>query len=438
MNLTPTTPLLAASAFLAGTSASAQVTATTLVETGDARVIRGQATTVESIDEFNVNPLGGYALLSGDGTQEFILGNIEALPPGVFATEGNLAGFTIDDFALAPDIANDGTVAFRAGTTNGSEVVVFRGGQAVAVRGNAVPASTGISADFNFPNRVQISADGAGTSFTSSLANAGGGAGALFTDDGANAPLRFFDNESGGNQSTSTNEGTLDAAIGNSSYEVSSSGDRYIAEVDLGALATNDNAVVVGEVGGTPAVPVIGGSPIREGSPVTSGSADVWDDFDRFGIADDGTYLFTGDLADGTEYLAVDGSIVLRTGDALGGGVVDGAFGTAEINNNGDYAAITTIADAGETRQTLLVNGESLLTVGDAVATAAGVETLASLETGVDHLGISDAVDGAFNVYFEGTTVEGTNGLFVLLVPEPTTAAVLGLGGLLLGRRRRA
>jgi len=58
----------------------------------------------------------------------------------------------------------------------------------------------------------------------------------------------------------------------------------------------------------------------REGDP--TGDGDNWDNFDRFRILDDGTYVMTGDT-DGDpssdEFIAVDGSIVLREGMTVDG-----------------------------------------------------------------------------------------------------------------------
>ena len=422
---------------LAG-AASAQV-ATSLVEVGDVALVNGGVTTVDRLDGFNVNEVGGYAVLAAsprpDGTDlnEFILGSLGATAPVVLASEGAQAGFTVDDFAGAPDIANDGTLAYRAGTT-GTESIVVRGGQAVAVRGNPVPASSGISGfTYRVPNRVQITADGTSTSFTSSL-DGSGAAGALFTDDGANAPLKFFFSPSGGNQSTVVSGTALQANPGSSSYEVSSDGTRFIAEVDTGGNPADDGAVAVGFVGGAVTVPTVNGSPVREDSPIASGSSELWDDFDRFGVANDGTYLFTGSLAGGDEYLAINGNIALRTGDTVGSGTIDGDFGTAELNNTGDYATIVGVGGG----QSLVVNGQEVLSLGDAASTSVGLEALTGFSTGVDQLGITDAVDGVFSVYFQGSTASVSNALFVVAVPEPATAAVLAAGGLLLARRRRA
>ena len=202
---------------------------------------------------------------AGDATeQEFLLGNVAPLTAVVLATQGARGGFTIDDFVDAPDIANDGTLGFRAGTTSSpGSSAVFRGETAVAVRGQALQPSAGFTGGtYRIPNRVQISADGTGTSFTSSVDGLGS-ANALFTDDGANAPLKFFFSPTTQNQSTVVSGTRIAANIGNSSYEVSSDGTRFTAEIITPGSPFNLAAVAVGEVGGAVTVPTINGSPIR-------------------------------------------------------------------------------------------------------------------------------------------------------------------------------
>ena len=177
MNTPPRTALAAGLVLAATPLASAQV-ATSLVEVGDTVVANG-VTTVGELLEFNVNPLGGYAVLSGndagDATeQEFLLGNVAPLTAVVLATEGARGGFTIDDFVSAPTSPTTApSVSARAppaATGSAVPTAATQPSRFAAIRCRPPPAS---AAAYRVPARVQITADGGEISFTSSIDGAG-------------------------------------------------------------------------------------------------------------------------------------------------------------------------------------------------------------------------------------------------------------------------
>ncbi len=103
--------------------------------------------------------------------------------------------------------------------------------------------------------------------------------------------------------------------------------------IDIGSGIDFDYDVSPGDVNRIQLVDAAGESPLvdnfvlvngeavhREGDP--TGDGDNWDNFDRFRILDDGTYVMTGDTDGDTgsdEFIAVNGSIVLREGMTIGG-----------------------------------------------------------------------------------------------------------------------
>src|SRR5690606_18699139 len=102
-------------------------------------------------------------------------------------------------------------------------------------------------------------------------------------------------------------------------YEFSDDGTHHILGLVLETGSSTDDNVVY----------VDGAIVAREAHPNGSG-IDNWDNFDIHRILDDGTYGFTGDTDGSTatdEFIAINGTIVLREGDVvdgvtLGSGVV--------------------------------------------------------------------------------------------------------------------
>jgi hypothetical protein len=103
--------------------------------------------------------------------------------------------------------------------------------------------------------------------------------------------------------------------------------------IDIGSGIDFDYDVSPGDVNRIQLVDAAGESPAadniviingegvhREGDP--TGDGDNWDNFDRFRILDDGTYVMTGDTdgdSSSDEFIAVDGTIVLREGMTVDG-----------------------------------------------------------------------------------------------------------------------
>ena len=444
--MNPRTPLHAASAFALATApfaapASAQVAAS-LVETGTAVTIDGEARTIDALETFNVNNVGGYALtaesvvaLDDPETPNSEQRSVDYVYGSRLGEDGAVQyqrGPSVESFAIGADVSDTGSFLYR--TNNNGISAIVRDGTALLAENQPVAAPS-INGRYNVPNGPRTTADASSFSFASSLrTTSGAGAGnAVFGSAGAVAIGQFINNSAAGS-STVTSEGALQGTI--TGYAVSDDGVSFLGRGDVSGNPAVDDVVLTGSLTEEFDVLRVNGGAVRQGTAVVGGTAgDVYNTFSAFAVGNDGTRLFTGTLNGGDDaYLNLDGDFVLRTGDGVGGGTLDGAFTTAALNNTGDYATISTI----DGLATLIVNGEAFLELGDQVRTSAGLEELTGLTAGGDTLGLTDGVDGVFDVYFKGSTASVSEALFSVTVPEPGTAALLVAGAAVLGRRRRA
>src|SRR5690606_24320255 len=172
----------------------------------------------------------------------------------------------------------------------------------------------------------------------------------------------------------------------------------------------------------------------REAHPNGSG-IDNWDNFDIHRILDDGTYGFTGDTDGSTatdEFIAINGTIVLREGDVvdgvtLGSGVVafdlnaDGlvVFGWSLTSSSDEGLFVADISDIPGTARLVARTNDLLDTDGDgtpewvltdvnpSASTGQGAGALAPdgtffISLGVEPVGGGTEVDGAFAFDFGG------------------------------------
>ncbi len=113
-------------------------------------------------------------------------------------------------------------------------------------------------------------------------------------------------------------------------YDFSDNAAHHIQPVDMVGSTSTDGFLYVD-----------GALVAREGDPNGSG-IDDWDNFDFVSINNAGAYLFSGDTDGNTgtdEFIAHNGSIVLREGDTVGGVVLDAGFAVRGVGiNNLDQA----------------------------------------------------------------------------------------------------
>ena len=140
-----------------------------------------------------------------------------------------------------------------------------------------------------------------------------------------------------------------------------------------------------------------------EDSPAVDASAnptgDNWDNFDRFTINNAGNYLFTGDTSgasDRDEFIAYNGAIQLRQGDAITGGLLSGFVDAVTINNSNAATFIWDL-DLNDGSEAL----ETLFFAGDA-SDMSGLSVVASVgdELDFDGDGIADQILSNFTAVF--------------------------------------
>jgi hypothetical protein len=319
---------------------------------------------------------------------------------------------------------------------NGNDAVYSNAGKLVA-DGDAAP---NISGQFiTFASRPQMRANGTAL-WVSGLSTTSGGTStgrALYSmSDVSNLAtatplLRTGDEILPGR--------TITAAGVGFDYWISDNGNHHIHGLIVTGATASDNLVWVN-----------GSVVAQEGS--STGQGDNWANFDLMSVNDSGNYLFTGDTAGATatdEFIAYNGAIVLREGTTVDGLQLGSAVNAASINDNGQVAFIwTTASPTGEAlflgdadnlaaAIVLLAVGDVLDVTGDSIGDYTVTDFVAS--NGISP-GLDFAEDGM--VYAEldlvpvggGTEFEAIVGL---AIPEPSSLALAGLGGLALLRRRR-
>ncbi len=185
----------------------------------------------------------------------------------------------------------------------------------------------------------------------------------------------------------------------------------------------------------------------REDSP--TGQGDDWDNFDNISVNNLGNYIFSGDTDGSTttdEFLAYNGSIVLREGQLIGGRTLGAGVDAASMNELGQVAFVwdsdlTETLFAGNASD--LANSIALLSIGDELDVNGDLiadYTLTDFEaSNIIGPGIDLAENGRIYVEVEITAIGGSTAeeaIIGIAIPEPATAALLTLGLLAMRRRR--
>ncbi|MEM9020893.1 MAG: PEP-CTERM sorting domain-containing protein, partial [Planctomycetota bacterium] len=129
------------------------------------------------------------------------------------------------------------------------------------------------------------------------------------------------------------------------------------------------------------------------------------------------------------------GGLYTQDGLVVANGVIDGVdgffFGAADLNDNGTY--ISNFSDFNTFNNGIVVDGQLLITDLDTIE---GFDIDVLLNGGpIDLNNAGDFVFVASLLDSNGDDFEAV--IRATLVPEPTSLALLGLGGLLITRRRR-
>ena len=406
------------------------------------------AGTITSIGNPDANHAGGYGLgiNTSDGTTTFsrYWGNATGGAGTILRTEGTIGEYQQLSFESFWGMSDAGGIAYSPSSTHVPSGTTGLDGvwvddTIVAIEEQVYPHMAGRW--WSFGSRPGITADGM-PFFVGGITTTQGGSTTnrgLFYGPTA-TPLLL------GGDAVPSLPAVLDTAS-TVSFDVrfSSLGANYLAEVQFVGASTANNAMVMNGAG-----LMLGGGLVAEGSPVPASigglAGELWDNFDYLSITEGGSWIMTGDTSAATtsdEFIAVDGNIVLREGDMLTTGeIVSGSIEGGFMNEAGDWGAIWDVD--GGALEALIVNGGLLLKEGDAIDwDGDGIIDPAAILTnftGTSTLVIGDpGIDSFFDVYFTAdidVAGEVLEGYFKMTVPEPSAALLLGVGLMLLRRRR--
>jgi uncharacterized repeat protein (TIGR01451 family) len=165
----------------------------------------------------------------------------------------------------------------------------------------------------------------------------------------------------------------MPAPINDSSQEVrfsiSRDANEYIATTNLETTGTgvgsDENVMMMITGRGLH----LAGSPVQEGHPIPASIGgrvnENYSDFDDYAINEMGQYIIRGTsgLSASDDYIIVNGNIVLRTGQSVGGGPLSSTAEGADINESGDWIAAWKINNA--STECIFLNGQIVLRDGD-------------------------------------------------------------------------
>lgn len=455
--------ILAVAAPLFAASAMAQPAATVVVQENDGLVDFG------SLGIVSGNGAGGYAVLFEIGGLDVIYGNATGPTGGsvlldttdVFGAFGTAAFF---DTSIG--LSNSGVVSAQPNFVDGDNLdgdAISQGLTVLAEQGSTGPF---VGTIFTSPLSGVVSSDNGVTYYQAEYGPIAGGtfsgtAQALMRDNTVVLNVGSVVAGQAGPESIAV--GAFVFAPPNTSE----SGSSYILEANLDA-ASSENAAII--VDGAIALMSDGVTELREGDVV---AASVGGDgvelftagFDYWAVNDAGDVAVNGDTnaaSDSDEVLIKNGQIVAREGDAVSllngssAGTLSDNITGLNMNAQGDVAVIWEITDTAdidgdanttEELEVIMFNGQVVFSegqlvvdnTGDGIADGLTLDDIDSIGATNFGISISDRLaDGTVNIYFNGNVGgQGGEAVFVVNVPEPTTAGLVALGGLAMLRRRR-
>lgn len=422
--------MFAVAVLCAAGTACGQIAANLVIQEGDSL----GGSTVQSLNAPFTNGLGqvGLVIPLADDTRSIwfnggqIFNSADALPDLLTGGEGTMGVGNNGEFIYSPSF-------------NGEDSVWGQNGLRLVENTQAPGFPAGINSTFQ--SRPTMTDDG--TAYWISGFNDGSGSsssiGRMFyrqnPDTTIDVVIRAGDVIDG-----------LPIALGSAvgfDYGVSGNNANVIIEVNLDTGSTaDDGRVLVNNV-------VVA----AEGSP--TGQGDNWDNFDGSSINNSGNYVFSGDT-DGSstvdEFVAYNGVIGLRQGDAVPAGVLDGFVNGVSINNLDQTVFIWSLDDAGGDIETLffasdaanLALSQKVASVGDAL----DVDDDGLADWILDDFNASAAVgpgldlaeNGLVYVEVDLVSLDGLTNVEAIVsfvVPEPASLSTLALGAVLLGASRR-
>ena len=341
----------------------AQSVASALLREGE--VIPGTMGNVATaINNSATNGFGGFSFtLTADDNISMIWGSLNVGPPTVLRLEGPLAGLTVTGFESFFGMSDTGrfcygTTADNPGTGATGLDGVFLNDMLLLNEDEPVADIPGTFSTFN--SRPGVTANGIPYWVGGITEKKGGGTDArvLFMGTDATALLMSGDSISG-----------VAEPIGGSGIDfnlrMSHCGTNYIMASFLDG--GDDVLHINGEALTTDGAVIRTGVEIPES---VGGIGDSFDNFDFFGVSENGSYMATGDSDGNTatdEFVMIDGQIVLREGDSIGSGTLAGAIEAGFRNEDGDWAVVWDANLGAANLEVLIFNGDVILTEGDLV-----------------------------------------------------------------------
>ncbi|MGE0480873.1 MAG: hypothetical protein AB7Q17_10430 [Phycisphaerae bacterium] len=358
-----------------------------------------------------VNHVGGYAFVltsnSGETALSHAWGNAAGGAGTVIRSEGTFGPYVQTAFESFFGFSDAGQVSYSPTGTGGpvgSFDSVWLDDAPLAVEGNPIPELPGQF--WRFASRPGVTADG-NAYWVGGITDTAGGATqnrGLFYGFGPTQVLLL-----GGQAVTDLPFPLNTGTTVEFDYRMSANGSNYLAPVLMSSGSTTNDSALVRSGAGL----MIDGTLVREGNPVPASAGGLagenWANFDYMGINNSGDYMFTGDTSAATtvdEFIVKNGVIIHREGDAIDDVTVTGAITHAYMNDDGDIAYIW-IAAGTPTRESLFLNDDRLLSVGDEVDldNDGVIDAGAVLRdfTGIAALALGDRSGGRLSVYFVGT-----------------------------------
>jgi uncharacterized Zn-binding protein involved in type VI secretion len=354
------------------------------------------------------NGSGGYAIGLTAGTLAQFWGSATGGPGALLRTEATFGPLVQTAFEGFYGFANSGALAYSATGTGGPVDgfdSVWVDDTPIAVEGDPVPSLPGQF--WVFGSRPTMTATGEPWWVSGYSAVQGGSTQARGLFRGTDATPVLVTGDMVGGVAETVNVGTAVSF----SFRVSDQGNNWIGNVVLTGATSADNVVV----SNGDAIDA-GGALLREGTvmPVGLGGdgVETYQAFANFGINSAGDWLVCGDTngAAATDaFVMINGEVVLREGDVVGGFPTTGSFDWADLNEQGDWVVSWNVTDGG-TREALIFNGQLLLRETqpidrDGDGEPDGTITLTDLTTGIDNLYMSNRFgNGEVDIYFTGNS----------------------------------
>ncbi len=404
-----------------------------IVKQGDSFNFPGPVTrTVSTLNTPFTNGLGhvGFVAAFDDATRGIWQNNgwIFVSPAGVTGGEGTMGiGNAPGTFIYSPAVS-------------GNDAVYTNGGSLLKGT-DPIPALPGRFSTFN--SRPTMLPDGKSHWMGGSAATAGGATSNrhLFRASDPTDPLSITVIFSGGDIIDGK---PISSSASHFDYHISDNGNHHIHVLDMVTGSSANNLHLY----------LNGGFVAQEGSPAGDGTN--WLNFETPSVNNFEQYVFSGSTTGPTasdNFLAYNGSIKVREGQSLDGILLatGAAVRAASINNLGQVAHIWGWGTGATLREhlffapsgDLISSSVRLLSIGDLIDvdgdTFADYTVTDFKASTVIGPGLDLAEDGKVCVELGITPPTGgeVEAIVCLAIPEPASAALVALGGLLLSRRRR-